>query len=44
MRRAHRAIHRALWPVLVLLVALGFALALELRPPPDDPPAAEQQP
>jgi hypothetical protein len=29
---------------LALAVALGFALALELRPPPDDPPAAEQQP
>jgi hypothetical protein len=24
-------------------VALGFVLALDLRPPPDEPPAAEAQ-
>jgi hypothetical protein len=42
MRRVHRAIHRALWPVLALAVAFGCALALGLRPPPDDPPALEQ--
>jgi hypothetical protein len=43
MRRSHRSVHRALWPVLALAVALGFAMALALRPPPDAeaPPAAE---
>jgi hypothetical protein len=35
MRRSHRSIHRALWPVLALAVALGLAMALVLRPPPD---------
>ena len=34
MRRAHRTIHRNLWPVLAVLVAIGFALALVLRAPP----------
>jgi hypothetical protein len=34
MRRAHRTVHRALWPVLLVLVLLGLALALWLRPPP----------
>ena len=43
MTRAQRSVHRALWPVLGLLVALGFALALVLRPPPD-PPRAEGEP
>jgi hypothetical protein len=38
MRRAHRSVHRALWPVLALAVAFAFAMALVLRPPPD--PAA----
>jgi hypothetical protein len=43
MRRSHRSAHRALWPVLALLVALGFAMALVLRPPPDAAaPAAEE--
>ena len=28
MRRSHRSVHRALWPVLALAVALGLALAL----------------
>jgi preprotein translocase subunit YajC len=32
MRRAHRTVHRALWPVLAVLVMLGFAAALLLRP------------
>jgi hypothetical protein len=41
MTRTHRRIHRALWPTLALLVALGFTLALVLRPPPE-PPAVEQ--
>ena len=34
MTRRHRWVHRALWPVLALLVSLGFVLALYLRPPP----------
>ena len=43
MRRAHRSVHRALWPVLALAVALGLTMALVLRPPPDAqaPQAAE---
>lgn len=32
MTRSHRRIHRALWPLLALAVALGFAAALYLRP------------
>jgi hypothetical protein len=40
MRRAHRTVHRALWPVLAVLVMLGLATALWLRPPPKvEPPA-----
>jgi len=39
--RAHRIAHRALWPVLAVLVGLGFAAALHLRPPPDAPPFPE---
>jgi hypothetical protein len=34
MRRAHRTIHRVLWPVLAVLVLCGLAAALLLRPPP----------
>jgi hypothetical protein len=41
MTRAHRRIHRVLWPALALCVALGFTLALALRPPPEVP-AVEQ--
>jgi hypothetical protein len=43
MNRSHRAVHRALWPALIVLVVLGFALALALRPPPepDQTPVAE---
>jgi hypothetical protein len=33
MRRPHRRWHRVLWLILPLLVALGFAAALVLRPP-----------
>jgi len=33
MRRPHRRWHRAIWLVLPLLVGLGFASALILRPP-----------
>jgi hypothetical protein len=36
MRRAHRAVHRALWPALLVLVAFGLAMALWLRPPPKE--------
>jgi hypothetical protein len=41
MTRTHRRIHRLLWPVMALVVALGFTLALALRPPPEAP-AIEQ--
>jgi len=43
MRRAHRSVHRAIWPVLALAIAIGFVMALTLRLPPDAgaPPAAE---
>ena len=40
MRRAHRSVHRALWPLLAMAVALGLAMALVLRPPPE--PGAPQ--
>jgi hypothetical protein len=43
MTRAHRTIHRVLWPVLVVAVVLGFALSLALRPPPEEAPVAEAQ-
>ncbi len=43
MTRSHRFAHRLIWPALALLVALGFTLALTLRPPPDPPPAAAEQ-
>jgi hypothetical protein len=33
MRRAHRSVHRKLWPLLTLLVAIGFAIALIYRSP-----------
>ena len=44
MRRSHRSVHRALWPVLAVAVVLGIAMALALRPPPDAaaPPAAAE--
>jgi hypothetical protein len=41
MTRTHRVIHRIVWPVLALLVASGFVMALHLRPPPDPPLAVE---
>ena len=40
MTRSHRAFHRRCGRSWLLAVALGFGLALALRPPPDDPPAA----
>jgi hypothetical protein len=44
MTRSQRSVHRALWPVLAVVVALGFAMALALRPPPDmeAPPAVQE--
>src|SRR5262245_29525396 len=43
MTRSHRIAHRLIWLALGLLVALGFTLALTLRPPPDPPPPAVEQ-
>jgi hypothetical protein len=37
MTRGHRTVHRFIWPVLAIMVALGFTLALALRPPPEQP-------
>ena len=37
MTRGHRTFHRMLWPALALIVALGFTMALVLRPPPEEP-------
>jgi hypothetical protein len=36
MRRAHRTVHRLVWPVLAVLVLCGLAAALWLRPPPKE--------
>lgn len=35
MTRAHRSLHRLLWPILAIAVVLGVVLALWLRPPPE---------
>jgi len=37
MTRGHRTVHRLLWPLLALLVAVGFTKALVKRPPPEQP-------
>ncbi len=44
MMRPHRQAHRALWPLLGLVVMFGFLLALALRPAPEAaaPPAATE--
>ena len=44
MTRGHRTFHRMLWPVLAVIVALGFTMALVMRPPPEQPraPAAAE--
>lgn len=49
MKRAHRTVHRLVWPALALLIGSAFALSLLLRAPPPAPspapPAAvERQP
>ena len=41
MTRGHRNFHRMLWPALAVIVALGFTMALVLRPPQELP---ESQP
>jgi len=43
VRRGHRSAHRRLWPILLLVVGIGFAMALYLRPAPAQvaPVAAE---
>jgi cytochrome c oxidase assembly factor CtaG len=41
MRRGHRSVHRVLWPVLAMLVILGLAAALWLRP---EPVTSDQKP
>ena len=41
MTRGHRIVHRLLWPALALIVALGFTMALVLRPPPEQPAQSE---
>jgi hypothetical protein len=44
MRRGHRIVHRAIWPVLALAVAVGLFMALMLRKAPAaevSPPAAQ---
>ena len=43
MTRGHRTFHRMLWPALAVIVALGFTMALVLRPPPE-PPADSANP
>jgi hypothetical protein len=45
MTRKHRSVHRLLWPALALTVAIGFVLALYLRPPiaVEPAPAAKSQ-
>jgi len=42
MTRSHRSVHRIIWPALALLVALGFTMALVLRPPPEPAQATQE--
>ena len=44
MTRGHRAVHRAVWPALALIVGIGFSLALVLRPPPEPPSQTTEEP
>jgi hypothetical protein len=41
MTRSHRSLHRALWPVLALAIAIGLTMALVRQPPPSPPQAVE---
>jgi hypothetical protein len=41
MTHRHRNLHRLLWPVLAVIVALGFTMALVKRLPPEPPAQAE---
>ena len=44
MKRAHRTVHRRLWPVLTVLVMFGVGMALMLRPPPKvEPPETTEE-
>lgn len=44
MTRKHRSVHRALWPILALVVCVGFLMALVLRAPQQiETPAAGQE-
>jgi len=43
MTRGHRMVHRLLWPVLAVVVALGFTMALVKRPPPEPPANTESK-
>jgi hypothetical protein len=46
MTRGHRSVHRLLWPLLGIVVALGVTMALVLRPPPEqvETPASQTEP
>jgi hypothetical protein len=41
MTGSQRRFHRAIWPILALVVGLGMTMALVLRPPPEPPAAGE---
>jgi hypothetical protein len=44
MRRAHRNVHRMIWPALAVLVGIALAMSLVMRAPPPaaGPPAAAE--
>jgi hypothetical protein len=46
MTRAQRALHAGIWPLLAVLVAIGFATALYFRAPapPESETPTEAQP
>jgi hypothetical protein len=44
MTRAHRAAHRLLWPILAIVIVVGFSMALYLKPTPERPVAGETRP
>jgi hypothetical protein len=44
MKRAHRAAHRMLWPILAVAVVSAAALAYQLRPPPEPTTQAASEP